>query len=275
MEPTSLLIDQGNSQLKWALIKNEQFRFIASGQCKSLVAFQHQLAGEAPILSSISKVWISSVAKQAQQTQLLELLADYPLKTHLAKTPLISQNPHLINGYDNPAQLGIDRWLALLACGHCYGYPCVLVDAGSALTLDYVDHTGHHHGGWILPGLAKSIQSLTAHTRLSETDLSHQNYTMDFEVTELKMGTDTTQGIQAGLLAGAVGAIDQFLQQAIQTQDNATPSFPNANAINKIICGGEAPFIQPLLSGKWRYEKDLVLKGLALYAQSNQPAKSN
>src|SRR6056297_1923141 len=67
-------------------------------------------------------------------------------------------------GYHDPSHLGADRWAALLGARGLSGEACLVVDAGSALTLDALAPGGRHLGGWILPGLAMMVAALEART---------------------------------------------------------------------------------------------------------------
>ena len=68
------------------------------------------------------------------------------------------------NGYSNPAQLGVDRWLAVIGAFHRHRDACCVVDAGTALTIDGVDATGQHLGGFIVPGPRLMVESLLTGT---------------------------------------------------------------------------------------------------------------
>ncbi|WP_077529301.1 type III pantothenate kinase [Vreelandella utahensis] len=70
----------------------------------------------------------------------------------------------VVNAYSEPAQMGVDRWLAMLGAYRGWEGPITIVDAGTAITVDHVDASGNHQGGYILPGGALMAQSLGAGT---------------------------------------------------------------------------------------------------------------
>ena len=70
----------------------------------------------------------------------------------------------MTSGYRDPERLGVDRWLALIAARERSKQPTVIVDAGSACTIDLLDSEGRHLGGYILPGLTAMGEALVRGT---------------------------------------------------------------------------------------------------------------
>ncbi|AHF02178.1 hypothetical protein THIAE_01530 [Thiomicrospira aerophila AL3] len=256
MRKAILLLDLGNTHLNWGLCDSASLQIFDTGKVadqawSDLISATGQLAN---IQVSIEEIWLCSVAKSTIKESLLSwvTLVDRPI--YQARTG--QRFNKLVNSYDNYAQLGIDRWLGLVALTTDYGYPALLIDAGSAMTLDYVDAGAVYQGGWIVPGIGKSRQCLSQQTSLLVPDSPLPN--------SLCIAKNTTAGITAGLLAAAVGTIAQFERQI----DKQTE-------VCKVITGGEGPLLLKYLNSDWQYDPHLVLKGLALYAQANKLVSRN
>ena len=79
----------------------------------------------------------------------------------------------LINGYQQPETLGPDRWVGMIAARQQFEGPLLVVDAGTAVTIDYIDETGCFLGGSILPGLSIMKRSLIEHTANLTLEVGH------------------------------------------------------------------------------------------------------
>lgn len=156
------------------------------------------------------------------------------------------------NGYRDPMQLGIDRWAAVVAAFHAYGGPLLVADCGTALTLDYVDAGGAHHGGLIAPGLGAMRAALVHNTRLKPQTVSEA-------VPEIpEFGRDTTTAVAAGCMAAVAG-----LLECVQARVSAAEELP----CRLLITGGDAETILAHLSSPWQHVPYLVLDGLGLLAR--------
>lgn len=104
--------------------------------------------------------------------------------------------------YEDPARLGVDRWLAMLAAYASVKGACIIVDAGTALTIDVLAADGAHQGGYILPGLAMMRESLEQNTaiRLTAGPLP----------ASLVFGHSTDQAIWHGGLAAGVALVEKI-----------------------------------------------------------------
>lgn len=256
MRKAILLLDLGNTHLNWGLCESASLHIFDTGKVadqawSDLISATGKFANDHVI---IEEIWLCSVAKSTIQKSLLSWLALADRPIYQAKTGQCFNK--LVNSYETYTQLGVDRWLGLVALITDYGYPALLVDAGSAMTLDYVDAGCVYQGGWIVPGIGKSRQCLCQQTSLIVSDSILSN--------SLGIAKNTTAGITAGLLAAAVGTIAQFEWQIDKQKE-----------VCKVITGGEGPLLLKHLNSDWQYDPDLVLKGLALYAQANKLVSIN
>jgi type III pantothenate kinase len=201
MSETRLLIDIGNSCIKWAWARGSQLETERAGQGDFAALERACRPGTA---SRPDEVLLSSVAAADRAGQVAELCT---VRWEMAPRILYSREEHggVYNGYAEPAQLGVDRWLAVVGAVAVYGKPIVVWDLGTATTLDAVDASGHHLGGWILPGPATMLASLAKGTELTVPEGLE-------EAMALEPGRSTATCISRGVLAAQVGALNQFMK---------------------------------------------------------------
>lgn len=245
-----LLIDFGNTRLKWALLEHGRLRQggVFAHADRSLEAALHL---EWPELARIDTVLVASVVDAAREAELAALVqARFHMRAEFLRSP--AQALGIRNAYAEPAWLGIDRFLGLAALHAAHAQPQVLASAGTALTLDALAADGSHLGGIIVPGLALMRSAL-----LARTARTHQPGGSFHE-----MPASTADGVFSGAVYAAAGAVESFRAMAAQRL-GATPAL--------FLTGGAADELTPLLAGVGR-RHDLVLRGLALWAETAQQA---
>lgn len=241
-----ILLDAGNSRIKWAVL--EAGRLTETGELQGDAPFEALAErGEAP-----EEVWLASVRDDAFNAGLSDSVArawpEVPLK--VARTR--SESHGVVCAYPEPAQMGVDRWLALLAARDIGPEPTCVVDAGSAVTLDALDELGRHLGGLILPGMSmarRMIHERTARVRVEES--FRPGWWAD----------NTSDALNSGTHWAIVSLIDRFVQ--------ATERRLSADC-RLLLTGGDAPAIMGSLNGRGRHEPHLVLQGLALVAEGDE-----
>lgn len=239
---TDLLIDVGNSGVKWALLDASEL------EVKRYRSDSGRLAQELwRAAGSDVPVWVSSVAGEEADRVLRAALAQVGFSnTHFCSTP--ERECGLVNSYSDPHRLGVDRWLAMLGAWCRERGPLMVVDAGSALTCDLVSDAGQHLGGYILPGPAMMESSLLAGTSRIRYDEANEP--------SLEAGRDTAACVSAGVWSAALGAIASIRER-----------YPRYRVI---VTGGDAPTLRALgLQGEWH--PNLVLQGLAERAGRADP----
>ena len=153
----------------------------------------------------------------------------------------------VICGYDEPARLGVDRWLALVAAWHAARRAVAVVDLGTAATLDFVAADGRHQGGYIVPGLGLMAAALardTAGVRVAG-DLAP----------DLAPGRNTAQAVRRGSTAMLL----DFIEASVGRFAHAGGDSPGV-----FLTGGDAELLAGRLPFASRVEPDLVLDGLEL-----------
>jgi type III pantothenate kinase len=155
--------------------------------------------------------------------------------------------------YDNPREVGADRIVNSVAALHKYGGPCVIVDLGTAITLDAVSEKNEYIGGLICPGIGMSVQGLF--TKTARLPL------VDFLEPGSVIGTNTVSSIQSGLYYGAIGMIDGIIERLTRELGAGTKAIATGGQAELIIRGSR--FLRQV-------DPDITLEGLQLIWQRNQ-----
>ncbi|GIX31512.1 MAG: type III pantothenate kinase [Porticoccaceae bacterium] len=228
-------IDLGNSRLKW-LLRNHQGEVQEEGAGESA-----RWADVLPRGPSLQRIRVASVRGDLNAELARHCRERYGVACEFARVRegLLG----LSCAYREPDRLGVDRWLALLACVGEGLRRALVVDAGTALTLDLLDE-GRHRGGFILPGLAAMARALGENTWGVAAAGREEG--------RLEAGRDTATCVANGALLAAVGAIERAWRQY------AAPPV--------VVTGGDGPRLVAFFpsSVDARLRPDLVLAGLAL-----------
>lgn len=211
-----LTIDAGNTRIKWGL-------FDAAGNIINQGACLHTELAQLT-LPLASKTVISNVAGNGVETHLNHLLEQHENVQFITSQ---ASACGVQNHYTAPAKLGTDRWAALIAAWHLKQSPCVVVNAGTAVTIDAIDSAAFN-GGLIIPGMDLMQQSLY----LATAQLPIQAARDDVEIDILARNT------QDAIFAGTLYAISGAIVQMAQTLHAKTQQAPWI-----LISGGNAAII--------------------------------
>jgi type III pantothenate kinase len=154
---------------------------------------------------------------------------------------------------DRPAEVGADRLVNAFAAGRLYGRPAIVVDFGTATTVDVVAADGAYIGGAIAPGLELGLEALAARTaKLPRIELRRP---------ERVIGRDTVSAMQAGTVIGYFGLAAELIRR---TREELAASGEGSDP-RVILTGGlsRAPWVQDL-AGVDTIDPDLTLRGLIL-----------
>lgn len=232
--------DQGNTHCKWRLLADDVL--VQRGIATSEDGF----AGISPQLE-VQRARVASVAAESEHQLLITKLKDFGVVPEIASTQL--QLAGVRNAYEAEYQkLGVDRWLALVAAYHHTGSAVLVLDAGTALTVDLVDGAGMHLGGYIVPGFQLMKASLLG-------DTGRVRFDKEARAGGLAFGCNTQSAVMAGLLAAQVGACRVAIQQAERR-------IPQEFAI--LVTGGFAETLLVHLPQSAELRADLVLDGLSI-----------
>jgi|TARA_B110001469_G_scaffold18849_1_gene19354 type III pantothenate kinase len=235
---TDLLVDCGNTRLKWRLQKHGVVQ--SSGAMSVNDVNLAQLQASLP--NTVSALYWASVAGD----ELGLCIAAWAQQNNTPCQQITTQDHfhNLSNGYQHPQQLGVDRWLAMVAARQHTRKAVCVVDFGSAITFDYVNPEGQHEGSYIMPGARLMSQALTR-------DTAHIKVAYNaFE--NVQPGTGTVQAVLAGCYQmahhGASGLIHAAQIRGYQI----------------LLCGGDGLALANELD--LPYIEELVLDGLAQVA---------
>jgi len=230
-------IDAGNSFVKWRVVDNSEV--IAAGSEATEQVSKQGL--DLTRIESLNQARISSVVNRALAEKLREQVQQqFNVEMQIARVSSIVSGVSC--GYTAPETLGIDRWLAIVAAYQRYLGPVLVVDAGSAITIDLIGPQGVHLGGYISPGLRLMREALWQGTAKVQVD----------RVESLNMlvpGTCTQDAVNRGCLLAVVATIEKLASQ-----------YP----ASIVITGGDATVVAEALSLTSDHVPDLVLDGLAV-----------
>ena len=242
-----ILLDCGNRNLK------AQFREAGRLQASFAAAYHsdwRQRLGHWMQGLPASHCYMASVLDSSRQSELEQFLTQQigEAFTRFVSTANVMG---VTNGYLQPERLGDDRWMTLLAAREMSSAGCIVIDAGSAITLDLLRADGRHLGGAILPGFNTSIEHF-----------KHIFNYIDFDDPEI------AQTLQPGCSTEAAIHIDYA-----QTANEILPELVNRwikifdDDVTLLLSGGDAGRVQRLLDRSSRIVPDLVFRGIRRLAQ--------
>jgi len=241
----NLLIDVGNTQIKFVTEHNYTFSDInrISHQDFTPKYFDEQW-------KEIKNIIIACVGNKEISTRLLQWAEQKNICYKQVKTP--AQKFSITVGYKNFEQFGVDRWLALLGAEKIFPKTCCLIiDAGTATTIDLLSAEGNHQGGWIIPGLA------TMHTSLA---LNTHNISVANNVSsQTDFGDNTNDNVINGCFAATIGAIKLAMTEVEKK---------GLRLEHIILTGGNANSIKEYFNDDINVIDNLLFQGLSRYLSS-------
>jgi type III pantothenate kinase len=230
-----LAIDCGNTRVKWGLRASHAAAWRASGAVS--LGDIARLDVDWAALPAPERIVIANVAGDAARKALAGPLSRFSVEAQW----LASQASQcgVTNGYADPAQLGVDRWAALIGAWHLARGACLVVNAGTATTADRLSSQGRFRGGIILPGVELMKQALAQNT--AGLPLAQGRYVDD--------PACTADAIESGCLHAQAGAIER-MYAGLETGAAC------------LLSGGNAPRIARLLNIPVRSVDNLALEGL-------------
>ena len=211
-----LFFDVGNTRLKWAAVESTQnpsaqqkklWAYSGSISSKSLQSAEHRAELADYIAKTLPKPAAIGFACVAGQEAMTNLKSLFPQWSDLDWKQLKGDSayPGMRTLYQDPSKLGADRWAALIGARVLSNKNTLLVNAGTATTIDLLGSNGVHYGGWILPGLGLMQESLANNT--AQLGLATRAERHGF-------GSSTNDAIIGGCDAAQVGAILYGAQHA-------------------------------------------------------------
>ncbi len=232
-----LAVDAGNTRIKWGLHDGNAWLSQGGLASKDVAGLAEAWQG----LPAPDRIVASNVAGSQVAMQIEEACKGWPASFQWVVA--VDKQCDVSNGYDIPSQLGSDRWAALIAARAIAPEGCVVVNAGTAMTVDALTADGFFMGGVIVPGLALMLRALAENTAAIEEIGGHYR----------DIPKNTPDAVYSGALSAMVGAVWHM---------NALLAGEIKRAPTCLLSGGDAQLLLPLLSGKTRMVDNLVLEGL-------------
>jgi type III pantothenate kinase len=247
-----LLIDVGNSRIKWAPLEQGRVGTQQAAVYRdwSVQDWRQQLF--APLQPT--RVVACSVASPATCALIDAASADQtgqPAEWVVSTAAAAG----VTNGYRNPLQLGADRWVAIIGAHRTWAADCCVVDVGTAMTIDVVTGSGRHEGGLIVPGPTLMIDSLHAQT----SDLAARSAS-SADPARSAFADQTRDAIENGCEL-ALAALAERACRSFGLRVGSSPRL--------VFTGGAAARVRSWVTLPSEDVPDLVLRGLAAIA--NQP----
>jgi type III pantothenate kinase len=269
-----LLLDSGNSRLKWVLSHSPYRRgqvFAARGVLE-LSSVRRSAAGLVRVLRAAGggvRIQACNVAGGQVERQIRLAARRVGLSPpRFARSSAAAAGVR--NGYREAWRLGADRWVALVGARYEYpGQALCLVGIGSALTIDLLDAAGRHRGGSIIPGPQMMIESLLNYTAGIRRRAGVPAAVLAHALSAKPSAADKSlfaHATRTALLSGARHACAALIERAVAQSRAQVGRRPRL-----IIAGGAAEAITPYLSIVHGRDDDLVLRGLAVLAQDPPP----
>jgi type III pantothenate kinase len=244
-----LLLDMGNTRLKWAL-QEQPAGWLARGAVDwqpGMTAALDSAWADLPRPVTIIAASVVDAVREARVTNVTERL--FACAPSWLRTPASACGVR--NAYAEPQRLGVDRFLAMVAA-HADGHaPCIVAGAGTALTLDALAADGQHLGGLIAPGPKLMQQSLLDATVRVRPDRAGDI---------LELADNTADAVASGCWQAAAALIERFAMRLAPRLGATTPTL--------ILGGGDAACLASLLSIPVQLSQDSVLHGLAVWANT-------
>lgn len=260
-----LLVDAGNTCIKWCYLERN---VISKQQC-------YYYNDQSPI-SLFSKI-VSKKREGCTKVLLVSVLGNMfnDKAAFISKTLLLGFKnikskiclANVRNSYVEPEKLGADRFVAMIAAYHLVNNdienkkPCIIIDSGTATTIDAVDASGNHLGGMILPGLNLCQSSLLDNTQ-QLFDWTRQG----LDITPTVFAKETTEAIISASIFGLSGAIDNICNK----MEKEICNHNQKKTVERVICGGGAKDILPYMDSEYFHQQDLIMIGLSVIVKTEK-----
>ena len=246
---TVLLVDVGNSRVKWAHCERgvPGAQQAAEHAAWTVDDWRAALFAGAPV----ERVVAASVAGGASLAA-LDAAARIATGCGVERVTTQREAAGVVNGYADPGLLGVDRWLAVIGAWQAVRGACVVADIGTAATVDVVARDGRHCGGYIVPGPRLMVASLLHGT----SDLA------SFHATSPPgAGPTFADNTRDAIERGCRIALAAWVDRCVADAGRLLGTVPQL-----LLTGGALPEVRPYLEARGETVPDLVLRGLAAVA---------
>ncbi len=251
----ALLLDVGNTRLKWATSRHGEL-----GRSRSILRARLDERGLAALTAKLPRrvdtILVSNVAGPSFGMRLSGVLGIHcDCDVHFVST---AKNAFgVTNGYRQPRRMGVDRWVAMIGAWAELGRCCLIVDAGTAVTLDVLDDGGNHLGGQILPGMQLMAGTLAGETSdIGAVAGSRKRVASGMEI----FGRSTAEAVRNGAGNAVTGAVERAITTLRSNAYDPVVVLTGGDASRMLDAFAEEPLLRP----------DLVLQGLKHILENRQ-----
>ena len=237
-----ILLDCGNSNLKAQLRRDGQLLASYSGSYKPewVQRLSHWMKDR-----PATGCYLTSVLDETRQ-ELLDQCLVQQFDEAVTRFASVAEDLGVKNAYRDPGRLGADRWMALIAAAEMVSGNAIVLDAGSAITVDLLRADGQHLGGAILPGIHTSLDDF-------KRIFSH----IDFDDSAIdrteEPGCSTEEAIHINYPDSPIEYLPRLVNRWIGYLDNDA---------TLLLAGGDAVRVQCALGQQSRIVPDLVFRGM-------------
>jgi type III pantothenate kinase len=250
---SALLLDVGNTRLKWGELDGGAIRRTGHISLKK-VRDEGLSALTSKLPRDVTAVSASNVAGTSFATRLSGVIGMHcNCDVHFAKSE--RQAYGVTSSYRQHRRMGVDRWVAMVGAWAELESACLIVDAGTAVTIDVLDDDGQHIGGQIMPGVALMAAALADETSdIPKPGRRAAAFTTDMDI----FGRDTAKAVASGTQNAIVGAIERAIRTLRSNDYDPTI----------ILTGGDASRILKSITETPLHRPHLILQGLAHMLES-------
>ncbi len=253
-----LLVDAGNTRIKWARLADGQLAASHAAVHGTWGAAQYARRLIGASAGTLERILVSSVAAPAVNAALQAAARRFKVRIEFVKVP--RRGSGVTVGYLEPWRLGVDRFVSLVGARHLFpALPLCVVSIGTAMTVDLLNAQGRHLGGAILPGPDLMVEAL-----LTQTYGIRRRAQGGPRQSSGPFGRSTRDAIREGARYAAAAAIGRLVEEAV-------PRVHRPPLV--LLTGGGVSRVRPLLAYPAVTVPDLVLRGLTVLAGAAQPRR--
>ncbi len=254
-----LAIDVGNTNMVFGIYREQEligsFRLSTTTQCTSdelgmQIHMYYSFMGLH--ISETDSVIIASVVPTVMYTLI------NAIRKYVGVKPLVVNrdiDTGLVNKYDNPKEVGVDRLVNAVAAVKRFGTPLIIIDIGTAMTFDVIDKEGAYLGGAIFPGIKVAMEALFQKTsKLPRVDIVRP---------AKAIGTNTVMSMQSGAVRGYAGAIEGTVKEMRE-------EIEGGEHCRVIATGGMGRMMKQYCSCITDVAPELTLEGLRMIYENNR-----
>ena len=239
-----ILFDIGNTRTKYCTVDHDIL-----GKQNSICNAEFSQDYLTESFKEVDKIIVASVGHCEVANQIDSWCKNNRVECRCVITEIKKNN--VVNVYKDPTKLGVDRWLALVGASELYpNQNLLIIDSGTATTVDLLASSGQHQGGWILAGINTQVSSVLAGTSLVTANKEEKE--------SVAFATNTSSAVHNGAWASTIGAVNLAICQAQQ----------NGHIVDKVIfTGGNGSILSSLINYPNVLIEELVFNGLQAYIE--------